>query len=320
MKSDKRNNDLPSFTVVIPAHNESMVIERCLRAMMEGVPTGEIDLIVVCNGCTDDTAARARGVDPAVRVLELEEGSKPAALNAGDRAAHCSTRLFVDADVVIDQASVRAVARMLERGEALAAAPGLRVDLSGASRLVRMYYRIWTRLPYVRSGMVGSGVYGLSEQGRARFETFPDVIGDDAFIRSLFDDHERTSVMCDDVGQQVFFTVFPPRRLRELIAIEARRRAGAAAARCAMRRSSHGTARSQVRGAASLAPRVWLWLDLAVYVYVKTVCRLLYRVQKARGVHGRWTRDESSRSGPPSCTDGALDEQQQRETVSRSAT
>ena len=45
---------------VIPAHNEEAVIGRCLTALLAGARRDELDIIVVCNGCTDRTAEVAR--------------------------------------------------------------------------------------------------------------------------------------------------------------------------------------------------------------------------------------------------------------------
>src|SRR5215813_6453429 len=72
--------------VIIPAYNEAAVIKRTLAPLSQAAVEGLIELIVVCNGCADDTADVARSV-PGVEVIELEQGSKPAALNAGDEAA-----------------------------------------------------------------------------------------------------------------------------------------------------------------------------------------------------------------------------------------
>ena len=107
-------------SVVIPAHNEASVIERCLSALFTGVASEELDAIVVCNGCTDDTAERARRLPYSVRVLELERAHKPTALRAGDAAAITLPRLYLDADVVLPGESAR---RVLERlaGGAIAA-------------------------------------------------------------------------------------------------------------------------------------------------------------------------------------------------------
>ena len=51
-------------SVVIPAHNEANVIGRGLDRLFGSLGTG-IEVIVVCNGCTDDTADTARAWRPS---------------------------------------------------------------------------------------------------------------------------------------------------------------------------------------------------------------------------------------------------------------
>ena len=96
----------------------------------------------------------------------------------------------------------------------------MQVDLRGSSLAVRAYYRVWTRLPYVREGMIGVGVYALSEDGRRRFEAFPDVIADDGYVRTLFDPGERVRV--DDAPVRVY----APERFSDLVRIKTRSRLG----------------------------------------------------------------------------------------------
>ena len=53
---------MPSrFTVLVPAHDEERTIARLLEGLRP-LPgrEGEIAVIVVCNACRDETAARAR--------------------------------------------------------------------------------------------------------------------------------------------------------------------------------------------------------------------------------------------------------------------
>lgn len=46
--------------MIIPAYNEAAVIERTLYPLSEAAAGGFIELIVVCNGCSDATADVAR--------------------------------------------------------------------------------------------------------------------------------------------------------------------------------------------------------------------------------------------------------------------
>ena len=162
------------FSVVVPAHNESRTIGRCLSAMIDRLAEKELQIVVVCNGCSDNTAEIARSFGAPVQVVETDVASKSAALRMGDEVATDFPRFYVDADVELSIESIRQIAEALRQGPWLAAAPRMKVDLTDRKWAVRAYYEIWTRLPYHVSGMIGSGVYALSEAGRGRFDVFPD--------------------------------------------------------------------------------------------------------------------------------------------------
>jgi glycosyltransferase involved in cell wall biosynthesis len=176
--------------VVIPAHDEASRIGRCLRSLG---PLQDIEVVVVCNGCTDDTAAVARSHGHGVRVVELPEASKTSALNAGDRMVDGFPRIYVDADVAFSEGGLPSLIAALGGG-VLAAAPAADVDTAGCSWLVRSYYENWCRLGVVVSGVCGSGVYALSEAGRERFGEFPDLVADDLFVDQRFSNAERAIV------------------------------------------------------------------------------------------------------------------------------
>src|SRR5882757_6876424 len=138
-----RPHTQPVTSIVIPAHNEERVIGRLLDALLAGAPDAERpDIVVVCNGCTDGTAKQA-GARPGVRVVEIPAPSKHLALRTGDEHARGFPRLYVDADVVIGAAGVRALAGALAAApELLAAAPRRDLPLAGCGRRVRAYYRV----------------------------------------------------------------------------------------------------------------------------------------------------------------------------------
>jgi len=92
-------------SILIPAHNEVGYIEPCLEALLASDDTGApVEVIVMANGCTDDTAHIARGFlgrfaskGWPLTVLNLEAGGKMGALNAGDATAIHGARIYVDA-------------------------------------------------------------------------------------------------------------------------------------------------------------------------------------------------------------------------------
>ena len=97
----------PIASAVIPAHNEAAVIQRCLNALLNGFAPGELDVVVACNGCTDDTADIVRSTWPTVRLIEIAQASKPAALRAADDALSTFPRIYLDADITLPSKSAR---------------------------------------------------------------------------------------------------------------------------------------------------------------------------------------------------------------------
>jgi glycosyltransferase involved in cell wall biosynthesis len=277
------------ISVVIPAHNEAAVIGRCLSHLTRGARPGELDVVVVCNGCTDDTARIARSFAPTVRVLDSPVASKHAALNLGDESARGFPRFFVDADIVLPLADLRRVAEILRGGQVHGAAPRMEVDLAACSWPVRAFYSVWLETPYVKDDMIGCGVYAISEEGRRRFGGFPDIIADDCFVRLLFGPGERRCV------QDASFLVTPPRTLRQLIHINVRRQVGMAEMAERHPEVTAAERASQRRFLLGLAPRVRLWPSLAVYLYAKLATLALERWKQARGRNLEWNRDDSSR-------------------------
>lgn len=170
---------------------------------------------MIANGCTDRTAQRVRDYGRRVRLIELAVGSKAAALNAGDGAARAFPRLYTDADVELPHAAVRNVVDSLRQDRPLIASPRRELQLQGASGPTRLYYAAWEALQRARGEIIGTGVYALNEAGRRRFDRFPDLIGDDTFVHSLFRPHERRLV-------DPPVKVWPPQRMADVVAVRTR--------------------------------------------------------------------------------------------------
>lgn len=277
----------PLGSVLIPAHNEAAVIGRCLNSLFQDIEPGELEVVVVCNGCHDNTADLVRAFDQPVTVIELEEGSKPAALRAGDRYLRTFPRLYLDADVVLPGRTARSVFNLLSREGAVAARPPFRYDTAHSSAVVRRYYGARLRIPAVTKSIWGAGVYGLSAEGRARFADYPDVVADDLFVDQHFMPGELEVVGDEPV------VVVAPRNLRDLLRVRRRVYRGAAENRqLELVPGARPTTISTMRDVARLAGSGFSGMvDAMTYVFITVGAR----VYVAFGRNTRWERDESSR-------------------------
>ncbi|HET7017417.1 MAG TPA: glycosyltransferase, partial [Streptosporangiaceae bacterium] len=166
-------------TIVIPAHNEGLVIGRLLGLLGAEGPAPDLTVIVVANGCSDNTVEVARSFGSDVKVVSIPQASKHLALLAGDNEATDFPRIYVDADVELGLADVRALEAALAEPGVLAAAPERALAFDGCPWSVRWYYDIWLRLPQVRQGLFARGVIGVSKEGHGRLAALPPLMADD---------------------------------------------------------------------------------------------------------------------------------------------
>lgn len=275
------------ISIIIPAHNESTVIARGLEALTTGARPDEIEIVVVCNGCTDDTAEIAARFGPVVRVTETPIASKTNALNIGDSIARFLPRIYIDADIVIKIDAVRELVRHLARNGIVAVAPVPRFDLTGCSPSVRAYYAVRSRLPSARQGIGGSGVYALSSTGRARFGEFPNIIADDAYVRMQFGPWERETVA------SATSTVYVPRTLRQLRAIRTRIYSGTQELARSFPELQVNADATNNRALLGLMKRPAMWHGVMVYLYVNLIARCIACTFRNRTFN--WAQDRSSR-------------------------
>jgi glycosyltransferase involved in cell wall biosynthesis len=273
----------PWASVVIPAHNEERVIGRCLTALQAPLGPGELEIVVVANGCDDATEQVARSVVPAVQVVSIPEASKTAALNAGDAVASVFPRAYVDADVEVGGDALRTVVEAMDESGVHCAAPRLHLDLAGRPWYVRLFFRAFQALPYGGHDAVANGMYVLSQEGRSRFGAFPDITADDLYVRNLFQPHERRAV------PGTAFTVHPPKTLGGMLAIR--------------ERAYRGKQEYLARGFRSVGGPTFQWAGvlrrvrrdpaaMAVFIALNVFAQARLRLRRAADV---WERDDSSR-------------------------
>jgi Glycosyl transferase family 2 len=279
-------SSVPIGSVAIPAHNEAAVIGRCLDALLNGLQPGELEVLIVCNGCTDETADIVRSKWPSVQVVEITEASKPAALRAADDMLAAFPRIYLDADVTLPGTSAKRLIEVLRDGSRVAARPRYIWDVSRSDALVRSYYRGLARVQSGRNSLWG-GIYGLSQAGRSRFSVFPDLIADDLFVDQLFRPAEIEIV---DVEEPAVISV--PRGIRDLLHVVRRRRKGNVDLN-SLPEDSETTTSSTVAtllSAARSGPGAAI--DALFFFTFAVIVRISVIVSPPTG----WSRDDSSRS------------------------
>jgi glycosyltransferase involved in cell wall biosynthesis len=274
------------ISIIIPVYNEETVLARCLDNILKD-PENEFEVIVVCNGCIDNSRKVAESYGSKVNVIALEQASKILALNTGDEFAHYFPRFYIDADIIISADTIKKVAALLNQEQFLAAAPKINFDISNANFFVRQFYKIWQLNPYF-TNMIGSGVYALSEQGRSRFDKFPPIIDDDEYVRIHFNDAERKTVdSCN-------FTVVTPTNLTSLVKIKTRARLGSYELKMKYPQLIKKSNKNYRSFMLTLLSTPSLWIGSIIYLYVIILTRFLAKKRLKAG-NFIWDKDNSSR-------------------------
>ena len=195
----------PAISILIPAHDEAAYLPGCLQALLESDdPAGlNTEVIVVANGCTDDTAAVARAHQATfaekgwpLTVLDLRQGSKLNALNAGEDVARGRILVYLDADVLVSPALLAELAEALDVATPRYASGRAEVTTAG-SRMSAAYTRFWLTTPFLTEGVPGFGLFAMNRAGRDRWQDWPHIISDDTFARLHFSPEERIAVPAD---------------------------------------------------------------------------------------------------------------------------
>ena len=109
------------FSVVIPTYNRWPILEKCLTALEDQSPSGEIEgyeVVVVDDGSTDGTPARLREQAsrfPHLRLIEQAHGGPAEGRNRGVDHAQGDVIVFIDSDLVVTPVFLLSHARALQR-------------------------------------------------------------------------------------------------------------------------------------------------------------------------------------------------------------
>jgi glycosyltransferase involved in cell wall biosynthesis len=126
-----RESENATISLVVPAHNEVLLLPRLLDTVDEARQRylrgfAGVEVIVADNGSTDGTGEVAR--DRGCRVVRVEKRCIGAARNCGAAAASGSILAFVDADIRIHEQTFNAVETALSTGRVVAGATGVELE------------------------------------------------------------------------------------------------------------------------------------------------------------------------------------------------
>jgi cellulose synthase/poly-beta-1,6-N-acetylglucosamine synthase-like glycosyltransferase/peptidoglycan/xylan/chitin deacetylase (PgdA/CDA1 family) len=164
----------PRVSILVPAFNEAIGIERCVRSLIGSDYPAAVEVIVIDDGSTDGTARLVSDLGlPAVKVIRQQNAGKPAALNAGLIAAAHEVIVTVDADTVFEGDALLHLVQPFS-DEAVGAVSG-NTKVGNRSGLLGR----WQHIEYVMGFNLDRRVYEMLEC----MPTVPGAIG--AFRRSV---------------------------------------------------------------------------------------------------------------------------------------
>jgi poly-beta-1,6 N-acetyl-D-glucosamine synthase len=138
-----RHDYKPRTSILVPAFNESTVIERTIRSLTAS-DYPDFEVIVIDDGSTDGTASIVESLAlPRVKVIRQANMGKAAALNRGLGEARADIVVTVDADSVFERETL---GRMVERfaDDRVGAVAG-NTKVGNRSRLIGR----WQQIEYV---------------------------------------------------------------------------------------------------------------------------------------------------------------------------
>lgn len=181
----------PTVTFVVVAHNEGRRITRRVRNLLSlDYPPAKRQIVVVSDGSTDDTVARARAVSPEVQVIERpERQGKAAAFNAVLPGLTSEVVVLTDARQRFDRRAAIALVRHFADPTVGAVSGDLvlrrQSDAEAGSQGAEAYWNFEKRLRWWESLADSTvGVTGaITALRRELFEPIPpDTVLDDVLI------------------------------------------------------------------------------------------------------------------------------------------
>lgn len=280
-----------NFSIIIPAYNESTLINGTLAFLLDDNCLTHIEVVVVCNGCIDNTAAKVQtftaeyssmlaAKSVSIVILETITASKTNALNIGVEYSKYSVNVLLDADILIDGQDIQQLVFDLNTRKLKAISPKIIFEYSKSTFLVRQYYQVASQ-SYYNIDYRLSNVIALSASGVKQMGVLPEIIADDDYIRQRFLDQEHA------VSQNCSYRFICAKTFSSLIAVLTRVERG----NIQLVSSCLELEQSRMRsGYYNLSKRAFPF-----FVMIKLLIKIRAIIQIALGNTNQWERDESNR-------------------------
>jgi Glycosyltransferases, probably involved in cell wall biogenesis len=174
---DREHGESFEVSVVVPAHNEEKYVRRCIGSIRAAAAEygGSVEIVVVCNRCTDRTESIAE--ENGATVVRSEERCIAAVRNAGIRAARGNIILTMDCDNRMTPGTIREAVELLDSGKYIGGGAPMRFErYSFPLRLNDWMCRLAFRLTGLWCGVFWAGKEAfLAVGGFAELKAFEDA-------------------------------------------------------------------------------------------------------------------------------------------------
>lgn len=128
----KRTNDIPDISIIVAAYNCSSTISRCINSILQSSGGLNIELIVVDDGSTDDTASTIDSIrDSRIIVIHTLNNGVSTARNIGLSRACGEYVTFVDSDDYVSSDYLEILYAHAKAGYDLVISEAVDVDEAG---------------------------------------------------------------------------------------------------------------------------------------------------------------------------------------------
>ena len=116
------------ISVIIPAHNEEKYIARCINSIKRSAKyfKGNVEIIVVCNRCTDQTAEIAK--ENGAKVVFNEDRCIAKVRNIGIEMANGEIIATIDADNRMTKGTLSEISNLLKTGKYIGGGAPIRFE------------------------------------------------------------------------------------------------------------------------------------------------------------------------------------------------